>query len=119
MIKEYLSFRYRNPLDLDDVLIGIQLDIIPESYGRNHTTQLQCYLSSDKHDSVEQIAALIGIGERYDAVSELQLDLVNLQQGDNVLRPPDLCRFRLARRNLALHLRSLDFLVYGASYRNE
>ncbi len=108
VVKQDLTLTHLDPFDLDDILIRIQLDVVTQTDDRHDRTKLQCDLSSYHDNTVQKIPALVDIGERYDTISKLQLDRVDLEQRIDVLRPADLiCRILLCI-GLRLDARRLD-----------
>gem|GEM_PF-6218952 len=116
MVKEYLAVRYGYALYLYHILVRIKLYIVPQSYGRYYTAELQCYLTSYEYYSVKQVAALVGIGQRYDTVTEFKLDLVNLQELRNVFRPSYFLCGRFLGRDFLFDLLGL-YLLFNAPAR--
>ena len=87
-------------LDLDDILVGVQLDIVPQTDDRHHSTQLQRDLPSDHDHTVQQVSALVHVGQGDDSVAELQLDGIHLKEACHILRLAHLLR----RLLVAVHL---------------
>ncbi len=102
MIEKDLSLAHLNAFYLYDILVGIQLDIVPQPDDRHNSTQFRRNLPSDHNDSVQQVSALIHVRKGNDSVSELQLDRIHLQKSIDVLRGADLLCGRLIAVNLPL-----------------
>ena len=52
VVKQDLSLTDRHSFDLDDILVWIQLNIVPETDHRNDTAKFQSNLPSDHNDTV-------------------------------------------------------------------
>ena len=113
MVKQYLSLTDLNSLDFNNILIRVQLNIIPQSDNRYHRTKFQCYLSSDHHDTIQQVTTLVHIRQRDNSVTEFQFDRIHLQQAVDIFRLSYLLRscfltvyflFNLCRLNRALNI---------------
>src|SRR5690606_16636474 len=76
----------RVPFDLDHIFIRSQLNIVPNSNNRHNQAKLQCALAADHNDPIEQIPALLLIGEWDETVAEFEFDRVDLEQIDDTLR---------------------------------
>ena len=100
MVKQDFSLRDLDSLDLNDILIRIQLDIIPETDNRHNRTQFQRHLPSNHYHSIQQVSALIHISQRNNTISKFQFNRIHLQQGDHILGLSDFLRLCL----LLLHL---------------
>ena len=92
---------------LDNILIRIELDIIPKPDNGNNRTKLQCNLPPDHNHAIQQISPLIHICKRNNAISEFQFYGVYLQQAVHILRRPDFFRCRFLHINLSLNLSCL------------
>ena len=80
MIKQYLAFTYLYALDLDYILVRVKLDVIPQTYDRNHGTEFKRNLASDHYDTVKKVTTLADIGQRDDTVSEFEFYRIDLQK---------------------------------------
>ena len=119
MVKQDLTLTDRNALDLDHILIGIKLNIITKTYHRNNTTKLQCDLTTNHNNTIQKITALIDIRQRNNSITKFKLDRVNLQQGNDILRTPDLLRRLLLGSNLLLDLLLLHRRFHNSSNCNK
>ena len=104
-------------LDLDDILVGVQLDIVPQTDNGNHASQLHGNLAPNHNHAVKQVSPLVHIRQRNDAVAKLQLDGIHLQQAVHILRLTHF--FRLRRLTLALDLSRLQVAGNHPSSHNE
>ena len=75
--------------DLDRVGARAELNVVPDADRRDDQAELERDLAPDHRDTVEQVAALIGVDERNQAVSDLKLH-------GSSLRRPESCSGFLA-----------------------
>ena len=80
MIEKDLALTDLDTLYLDYILIGIELYVIPETYDRDNHTKLKSDLATYHNDTVQKVTALVDIRKGDDAVSEFQLDRVDLEK---------------------------------------
>ena len=117
VVKENLSLADLYALDLNDILIGVQLDIVPQTDNGNHASQLHGNLAPNHNHAVKQVSPLVHIRQRNDAVAKLQLDGIHLQQAVHILRLTHF--FRRLTVNLALDLSRLQVAGNHPSSHNE
>ncbi len=87
MVKENFPFRYLYAFNLDNILVRVQLDIVAQADNRHHCPKLQRNLPADHHHAVQKIPALVHIGQGDNAITELQLNRVNLKQRHHIFGP--------------------------------
>ena len=104
MIKENFSLTDLNTLDLNNILIRIQLYVIPQTNDRHYRSEFQCNLSSDHNDTIQKITTLIYICQRDNPISELQFNRIYLKKAVDIFRLPDFLRRGLIRIHLILNL---------------
>ena len=92
MVEQNLSLAHLNSLYLDNILIGIQLNIVAQTDNGNHRTKLQRNLTPNHNHTVQQVAALVHVSQRDNAVTELQLDGIHLEKARHIFRLPDCIR---------------------------
>ena len=100
-------------------MVRIQLYVITQTNNRHHRTKFQRDLSSDHNYPVQKIAALIHVRQRYNAVSELQLDGIHLQKRGDILGLTDFLRRRFLFIRFMLNLRRLNGACHNSADHNK
>ncbi len=85
VVEHELSLGDLDALELDDVGVGLDLDVVTDADRRHDEAELERALPPDHDDAVEQVAALPLVDERDEAVADLKLHGINLQERDDVL----------------------------------
>ena len=85
MVEHQLAARNLNAFELDDIGIGLDLDVVADTDGRDDKPEFKRTLPPNHDDAVEQIAALSRIDERDEAVADLEFHRIDLQERDDVL----------------------------------
>ena len=80
MIRQQFALGHLDPAQLDDIRIGLELDIVADADGRHHQAEFESALAADHHDPVQQIAALTHVHHRNKTIAYLQLHRVDRQQ---------------------------------------
>src|SRR5581483_8258173 len=65
--------------------VRAELEVVAHAYGRQDDAEVERELAADHRDSAEQVATLFLVDQRDQAVADLQLHRVDLQQVDDVL----------------------------------
>src|SRR5690606_4595208 len=87
-----------DPAQLDAVLVGAQLQVVPDPDGRYRDAEVERDLPPDQGDALQQRATLRLVHERDQSVADLQLHRVDAQQVHHVLFGGRLGRSLLDRR---------------------
>ncbi len=85
MVKKDLTVTDRDSLDLDYILVRIKLDIVAQTDGWHNTAKLKRDLPPYHNNAVKQVSALVYIGKRDNAVTELKLDKIHMQKRCDIL----------------------------------
>ena len=115
MVKKDLPFTDLYAFDLNNILVGIQLYVVPQTDNGHHCTKFLCNLSSDHDHTVQQVATLVHICQRNDTITEFQLYGIHLQKTIHILRLPDLISCRFLHVNFLLYLGNLQTACYHSA----
>ena len=109
--------------DLDLIFARFEADVVTDAHRRHNDAQFGCELFADVGDAVEQVAALVGVDQRNEAVADFQTDRIDLEQifgaflrGDGFLFAGFHGRF-VGDHLLALRL--ADQIAYTADHQAE
>ena len=105
VIHQDLRRRHLIALDEQGVLAGLELEIVTQVQGGDDHTHVQSELTADGADTGEQVAALLLVHQRDEAVAHFELQSIQGQQGLHFFR-------RVRRGALALALA----LALGAAF---
>ena len=88
-------------LDLDDVGVGLELNVVEDAHRRHHKAHLDCQGSAQRLDLLGQpVAAVLRVDQRQQRIAELDLEIVDLERGrDRLLAGRD-----FGRRGFSLFL---------------
>src|SRR5690606_1217346 len=68
-----------DPLDLDHVLVGLELDVVPDADRGDYHADFGGALPAQHGDALQQVASLVDVHEGNESVADLQLHLIHLQ----------------------------------------
>ena len=119
VVKKDFSLADLNSLDFNNILIGIELDIVAETDNGHHRSKLQRNLPSNHNHTVKQIPALVHISQRNDSVTKFQLDRVYLQKAVYILRLPDFLCGSLLRIDISFNLSRFEISCHNSAYHDK
>jgi hypothetical protein len=79
-VRVHGTFANHRAAQLHTIGVGVELHVVADSDGRHHNADLNCELPSDHRNTIQQIAATALINQLHQAIANLELHGVHVEQ---------------------------------------